>query len=254
MCAARRAAGHPVRSSPALPGCLAAGLARRRSRYPAGLHRPRSRARHRRPGFRLLLRRCAGGCRMMRSGRRPRGLSQRAGAGAGMRPDFCCGPRRSATWANCRSWRARTRRSRHPLAYEGGVPAAERHERCLLCLSAADLGAALPPSLPLRVVAAPAAGLAGRRFVHAAGPPPAPAAQPRPAPFVRLTLSELLTGTDLFRAGGVPLPDRSDWSSTHGFSTPRRALRGPCCGLSRRRLRGIRCRPETTPRPASRAA
>lgn len=38
--------------------------------------------------------------------------------------------------------------------YEGGVPAAERHERCLLCLSAADLGSALPPSLPLRVVAA----------------------------------------------------------------------------------------------------
>ena len=38
--------------------------------------------------------------------------------------------------------------------YEGGVPAAERHERCLLCLSAADLSSALPPSLPLRVVAA----------------------------------------------------------------------------------------------------
>ena len=38
--------------------------------------------------------------------------------------------------------------------YEGGVPAAERHERCLLCQSAADLSSALPPSLPLRVVAA----------------------------------------------------------------------------------------------------
>ena len=32
----------------------------------------------------------------------------------------------------------------------GGQPATERHERCLLCLAAADLGTALPvtPSLP----------------------------------------------------------------------------------------------------------
>lgn len=30
-----------------------------------------------------------------------------------------------------------------------GLPAAERHERCLLCLAAADLAAALPPSLPV---------------------------------------------------------------------------------------------------------
>lgn len=65
--------------------------------------------------------------------------------------------------------------------YEGGVPAAERHERCLLCLSAADLGSALPPSLPLRVVAALPPALPGdvsfalpaRRLPrpHSRGPP-----------------------------------------------------------------------------------
>ena len=66
-------------------------------------------------------------------------------------------------------------------SYEGGVPAAERHERCLLCLSAAELGAALPPSLPLRVVAALPPALPGdvsftlpaRRLPrpHSRGPP-----------------------------------------------------------------------------------
>ena len=34
----------------------------------------------------------------------------------------------------------------------GGLPAAERHERCLLCLTAADLAAALPPALPVLAV------------------------------------------------------------------------------------------------------
>ncbi len=32
---------------------------------------------------------------------------------------------------------------------DGGVPAAERHEACLLCLAAADLVAALPPAVPV---------------------------------------------------------------------------------------------------------
>jgi hypothetical protein len=38
------------------------------------------------------------------------------------------------------------------VPYEGGVPAAERHERCLLCLAAADLASALPPSPPVLAV------------------------------------------------------------------------------------------------------
>ncbi len=67
------------------------------------------------------------------------------------------------------------------VTYEGGVPAAERHERCLLCLSAADLTAALPPSLPLRLVGALPPALPGdvsftlpaRRLPrpHSRGPP-----------------------------------------------------------------------------------
>lgn len=67
------------------------------------------------------------------------------------------------------------------VSYEGGVPAAERHERCLLCLSAADLTAALPPSLPLRLVGALPPALPGdvsftlpaRRLPrpHSRGPP-----------------------------------------------------------------------------------
>ncbi len=36
-----------------------------------------------------------------------------------------------------------------PLDPAGGLPAAERHDRCLQCLAAADLGAALPSMPPL---------------------------------------------------------------------------------------------------------
>ena len=53
----------------------------------------------------------------------------------------------------------------------GGLPAAERHERCLLCLAAADLASVLPPSPALLAVEAlppalpvePAAWPAARR-------------------------------------------------------------------------------------------
>ena len=53
----------------------------------------------------------------------------------------------------------------------GGLPAAERHERCLLCLAAADLASVLPPSpavlvveaLPPAQLAEPAVTLAARR-------------------------------------------------------------------------------------------
>lgn len=68
--------------------------------------------------------------------------------------------------------------------YEGGVPAAERHERCLLCLAAADLASALPPSLPVLAVAALPPALPGdatftpRAFrlprPHSRGPPVLP--------------------------------------------------------------------------------
>lgn len=53
----------------------------------------------------------------------------------------------------------------------GGLPAAERHERCLLCLAAADLASVLPPSpavlvvetLPPAQLAEPAVVLVARR-------------------------------------------------------------------------------------------
>lgn len=53
----------------------------------------------------------------------------------------------------------------------GGLPAAERHERCLLCLAAADLAFVLPPSpavlvvetLPPAQLAEPAVVLVARR-------------------------------------------------------------------------------------------
>jgi len=64
---------------------------------------------------------------------------------------------------------------------DGGVPAAERHEACLLCLAAADLVAALPPAVPLldvdvQVLALPAApdlvpGALRLPRPHARGPP-----------------------------------------------------------------------------------
>jgi len=43
-------------------------------------------------------------------------------------------------------------------SYEGGLPAAERHERCLQCLAAADLASAIPPALlPMAFEATPLA-------------------------------------------------------------------------------------------------
>lgn len=52
----------------------------------------------------------------------------------------------------------------------GGLPAAERHERCLLCVAAADLASVLPPSPAVLVVAAL---------------PPAPWAEPAVVPVAR---------------------------------------------------------------------
>ncbi|RTL33007.1 MAG: hypothetical protein EKK49_10315 [Rhodocyclaceae bacterium] len=68
--------------------------------------------------------------------------------------------------------------------FEGGVPAAERHERCLLCLAAADLASALPstpPSLPPQALppACPADSPVVGRVArlprpHSRGPPTSP--------------------------------------------------------------------------------
>ncbi|WP_079435425.1 hypothetical protein [Zoogloea sp. LCSB751] len=80
---------------------------------------------------------------------------------------------------------ARDESSSASAPFEGGVPAAERHERCLLCLAAADLASALPsvpPSpLPLALPPAPLADspVAGRVArlprPHSRGPPLSPA-------------------------------------------------------------------------------
>jgi len=62
--------------------------------------------------------------------------------------------------------------------YEGGVPDAERHASCLVCLAAADLSSALPstPALPaLEALPLPRVG----EF------PPAPAARRLPRPHSR---------------------------------------------------------------------
>jgi hypothetical protein len=50
------------------------------------------------------------------------------------------------------SAQARSDSARASVPYEGGVPAAERHERCLLCLAAANLASALPSSVPVLAV------------------------------------------------------------------------------------------------------
>jgi hypothetical protein len=62
--------------------------------------------------------------------------------------------------------------------YEGGVPDAERHASCLLCLAAADLSAALPsmPALPALESLPPLPG---------GEPTPAPAAWRLPCPHSR---------------------------------------------------------------------
>lgn len=65
--------------------------------------------------------------------------------------------------------------------YEGGVPDAERHASCLICLAAADLSSALPSmpalpaleSLPLMPVGERTPAPAARRLPcpHSRGPP-----------------------------------------------------------------------------------
>ncbi len=64
---------------------------------------------------------------------------------------------------------------------EGGVPSAERHEACLLCLAAADLASVLPPTVPVLAVDVPALALPADSDLvpgalrlprpHARGPP-----------------------------------------------------------------------------------
>lgn len=71
------------------------------------------------------------------------------------------------------------------VPFDGGMPAAERHERCLLCLAAADLASALPsmpPSLPSQALPpvlladSPVAGRVARLpRPHSRGPPRSPA-------------------------------------------------------------------------------
>lgn len=80
---------------------------------------------------------------------------------------------------------ARTESTAASVPFEGGMPAAERHERCLLCLAAADLASALPslpPSLPPQaqppalLADSPVAGRAARLpRPHSRGPPLSPA-------------------------------------------------------------------------------
>ena len=78
--------------------------------------------------------------------------------------------------------------------YEGGVPDAERHASCLLCLAAADLSVCALPSPPALLASNPAPPLPGGE------PTPAPAAGACPArtvavrPPVRLTLFPSMTG------------------------------------------------------------
>lgn len=71
------------------------------------------------------------------------------------------------------------------VPFEGGVPAAERHERCLLCLAAADLASALPSPhvfIPLQALppanpVEPSVVLLATRLPrpHSRGPPLSPA-------------------------------------------------------------------------------
>lgn len=62
--------------------------------------------------------------------------------------------------------------------YEGGVPDAERHASCLVCLAAADLSAALPPTPALLVLESLPPMPVGEFF-------PAPAARRWPCPHSR---------------------------------------------------------------------
>lgn len=76
---------------------------------------------------------------------------------------------------------ARSDSARASVSYEGGVPAAERHERCLLCLAAANFASALPSSVPALAVASMPPLLPGDATVvlrafrlprpHSRGPP-----------------------------------------------------------------------------------
>ena len=65
---------------------------------------------------------------------------------------------------------------------DGGVPAAERHDACLLCLAAADLGAMLPSAFPvLAVQSVPTALPTGPELVPGALRLPRPQARGPPA-------------------------------------------------------------------------
>lgn len=67
------------------------------------------------------------------------------------------------------------------ISPDGGVPAADRHDACLLCLAAADLAAVLPPTVPVLAVDVPALALPADSDLvpgalrlprpHARGPP-----------------------------------------------------------------------------------
>ncbi|WP_374486511.1 hypothetical protein [Zoogloea sp.] len=80
---------------------------------------------------------------------------------------------------------ARNESTAASVPFEGGMPAAERHERCLLCLAAADLASALPSTspflppeaLPPALLAdSPVAGWVARLpCPHSRGPPISPA-------------------------------------------------------------------------------
>lgn len=64
----------------------------------------------------------------------------------------------------------------------GGLPAAERHERCLLCLAAADLASALPPAQAfLAIEALPPTRLPDPVVVAAARQAPCPPCRGPPA-------------------------------------------------------------------------